>query len=271
MRYGAMFAIGCAYAGTNNNNAVKKLLHYAVSDVSDDVKRAALTNLGFLLFRKPEKIPELVKQLAESYNPHLRYGAAFAVGIGCAGTGLHEAIKLLAPLTNDQVDFVRQGALIALAMVFIQITEAQEPKVATIKKLYKKMSEDKHEEILSRMGAILSQGIIDAAGRNATITLTTKDGSVRQNAVVGLVLFMQHWYWYPLLNFLSLALTPTALIGVSENLKVPKSFTFVSQVKPSMFKYPDFLKKEEGKEAKKVETAVLSTTAKVRARAGRKQ
>lgn len=61
MRYGAMFAIGCAYAGTNNNTAVKKLLHYAVSDVSDDVKRAALMNLGFLLFRKPEKIPELVK------------------------------------------------------------------------------------------------------------------------------------------------------------------------------------------------------------------
>lgn len=87
MRYGAMFAIGCAYAGTSNNAAVKKLLHYAVSDVSNDVKRAALMNLGFLLFRRPEKIPDLVKQLAESYNPHIRYGAAFAVGIGCAGTG----------------------------------------------------------------------------------------------------------------------------------------------------------------------------------------
>ena len=61
MRYGAMYAIGCAYAGTSNTNAVKKLLHYEVSDVNDDVKRAALTNLGFLLFRKPEKIPELVK------------------------------------------------------------------------------------------------------------------------------------------------------------------------------------------------------------------
>jgi len=132
------------------------------------------------------------------------------------------------------------------------------------------MSEDKHEEILSRMGAILSQGIIEAAGRNATITLTTKDGSVRQNAIVGLVLFMQHWYWYPLLNFLSLALAPTALIGVSENLKVPKSFSFISEAKPSTYKYPDFLKKEEGKEAQKVETAVLSTTAKVKARAGRK-
>jgi 26S proteasome regulatory subunit N2 len=156
-------------------------------------------------------------------------------------------------------------------MVFIQVTEAQEPKVATIKKLYTKMIEDKHEEILSRMGAILSQGIINAAGRNATISLTTRDGNLRQNAIVGLVLFLQHWYWYPLLNFISLALTPTALIGVNENLKVPKSFGPISNAKPSLYKYPDFLKKEEGKEKEKVQTAVLSTTAKVKARVGRKQ
>jgi 26S proteasome regulatory subunit N2 len=151
------------------------------------------------------------------------------------------------------------------------VTEAQEPKVATIKKLYTKMTEDKHEELLSRMGAILSQGLINAAGRNATLSLTTRDGNLRQNAVVGMVMFLQYWYWYPLLNFVSLALTPTTLIGVNDNLKVPKSFSFVSQAKPSMFKYPDFLKKEDTKEKEKVETAVLSTTAKVKARAGRKQ
>ena len=90
-----------------------------MTDVNDDVKRAALTNLGFVLIRKPQIIPDSVKHLAESYNPHLRYGAAMAVGVGCAGTGLIEALKLLAPLTNDSVDFVRQGALIALSMVFI--------------------------------------------------------------------------------------------------------------------------------------------------------
>lgn len=101
MRYGGMFTIGCAYAGTSNSLAIKKLLNFAVSDVSDDVKRAALTNLGFLLFRNPKSVPETVKHLADSYNPHLRYGAAMAVGIGCAGSGLTEALKLLAPLTND--------------------------------------------------------------------------------------------------------------------------------------------------------------------------
>jgi len=271
VRYGAMYAIGSAYAGTSNNSGVKKLLHYAVSDVSDDVKRAALTNLGFLLVRKPKTVPESVKHLAESYNPHLRYGAAMAVGIGCAGTGLNEALKLLAPLTNDQVDFVRQGAVIALSMVFIQVTEVQEPKVATIKKLYSKMIEDKHEEVLSRMGAILSQGIINAAGRNATISMMTRDGNLRQNAIVGMMMFMQHWYWYPMLNFLSLTLMPTALIGLNKNLKVPKSFKCISNAKLSTYKYPEFIKIDKDKKKEKVTTAVLSTSVKAKARKDRKE
>jgi 26S proteasome regulatory subunit N2 len=109
---------------------------------------------------------------------------------------------------------VRQGALIALALVFIQITEAQEPKVATINKLYTRMIEDKHEDILSRMGAILSTGIINAAGRNASVSMMTRDGNLRQNSIVGMMMFTQHWYWYPMLNFFSLTLTPTALIGL---------------------------------------------------------
>jgi 26S proteasome regulatory subunit N2 len=46
-----MYTIGLAYCGTSNNGAIRKLLHVAVSDVSDDVRRAAVTNIGFLLFR----------------------------------------------------------------------------------------------------------------------------------------------------------------------------------------------------------------------------
>jgi len=45
-----MFAIGLAYAGTSNTQAIEKLLNFAVRDVNDDVKRAALMNLGFVMF-----------------------------------------------------------------------------------------------------------------------------------------------------------------------------------------------------------------------------
>ena len=158
----------------------------------------------------------------------------------------------------------------SLAMVFIQITEAMEPKVTTIKKLFNRMTKDKHEDILSRMGSILSNGIINAAGRNATISLITRDGNVRHTAITGLVLFMQHWYWYPLMNFVTLAMTPTAVVAVNKDLKVPKSFSITMNAKRSTYSYPEMLKKEENKDKKKVETAVLSTTAKVKARKDRK-
>ena len=84
-----------AYCGTSNNKAIRKLLHVAVSDVNDDVRRAAVTSLGFLLFRTPEQCPSVVSLLSESYNPHVRYGAAMALGIACAGTGLKVRGSLL--------------------------------------------------------------------------------------------------------------------------------------------------------------------------------
>ena len=40
------------------------------------------------IFRTPEQCPSVVSLLAESYNPHVRYGAAMALGVACAGTGL---------------------------------------------------------------------------------------------------------------------------------------------------------------------------------------
>ena len=77
-----------AYAGTNDNKAVRKLLQVAVSDVDDSVRRAAVISLGFILFRNPVQVPRVVQLLSESYNPNVRYGSALALGISCAGTGL---------------------------------------------------------------------------------------------------------------------------------------------------------------------------------------
>lgn len=85
-----------------------------------------------------------------------------ALGIACAGTGLKEAIALLDPMTNDPVNFVRQGALIASAMILIQQTEAICPRVKDFRALYAKVVVDKHEDVMAKFGAILAQGIIDA-------------------------------------------------------------------------------------------------------------
>ncbi|KAL1561625.1 26S proteasome non-ATPase regulatory subunit 1 A [Salvia divinorum] len=269
LRYGGMYALALAYRGTANNKAIRQLLHFAVSDVSDDVRRTAVLALGFVLYSDPEKTPRIVLLLSESYNPHVRYGAALAVGISCAGTGLSEAISLLEPLTSDVVDFVRQGALIAMAMVMVQTSEASDSRVGQFRRQLEKIILDKHEDTMSKMGAILASGILDAGGRNVTIKLLSKSKHDKITAVVGLAVFSQFWYWYPLIYFISLAFSPTALIGLNNDLKVPK-FEFLSHAKPSLFEYPKPTTVPTTTSAAKLPTAVLSTSARAKARASKK-
>ena len=80
---------------------------------------------GFVLFRQPKECPRLLALLSESYNSHVRYGVTLAIGISCAGTALKDAVDLLEPMLSDPIDHVRQGALIATAMVLIQTSPAQ--------------------------------------------------------------------------------------------------------------------------------------------------
>ncbi|KAF1958788.1 26S proteasome regulatory subunit rpn2 [Byssothecium circinans] len=260
LRYGGIMTIALAYCGTGSNKAVRRLLHVAVSDVSDDVRRVAVMSLGFVLFRKPGSVPRMVELLAESYNPHVRYGATMALGIACAGTGLDEAIDLLEPMMKDSTDFVRQGALISLAMIMVQQNEAMNPKVATIRKTLTKVISDRHEDAMAKFGCALALGIIDAGGRNCTIGLQTQTGNLNMSAIVGMAVFTQYWYWFPLTHFLALSFTPTAIIGVDQDLQIP-SFKFHSNTKPSMFDYPPEAEVKTEEAPQKVKTAVLSTTA----------
>ncbi|KAJ2927156.1 hypothetical protein H1R20_g9903, partial [Candolleomyces eurysporus] len=239
LRYGGVYTLALAYAGTADNDAVRKLLHIAVSDVSDDVRRAAVTSLAFLLFKSPSQVPRVVQLLSESYNPHVRCGATLALGIACAGTGLQDAIDILEPMTKDSVDF------------------------------YAKVIADKHEDHMARFGAALGQGFVDAGGRNVTISLQSRAGSSNTSAIVGMVLFCQFWYWYPLAHCAALAFSPTGIIGLNGDLKAP-NFDFISNAKPSLFTYPSATKTPKKEAATKVATAVLSTTAKVKAREKKK-
>ncbi|EZF75686.1 hypothetical protein H105_02870 [Trichophyton soudanense CBS 452.61] len=270
LRYGGIMAIALAYCGTGSNKAVRKLLHVAVSDVSDDVRRAAVMSLGFILFRKHQSVPRMVELLSESYNPHVRYGAAMALGISCAGTGLDEAIDLLEPMLKDPTDFVRQGALIALSMVLVQQNEAMNPKVGTIRTAMQKVIADRHEDAMAKFGCALALGIIDAGGRNCTISLQTQSGNLNMPGVVGMAVFTQYWYWFPLTHFLSLSFTPTAVIGVDQKLEVP-DFKFHSNTRPSLFDYPPEQQVKADEAPEKIKTAVLSTTAQAKRRAQKRE
>ncbi|CAI4367084.1 BAQ_1a_G0026460.mRNA.1.CDS.1 [Saccharomyces cerevisiae] len=268
LRYGGAFTIALAYAGTGNNSAVKRLLHVAVSDSNDDVRRAAVIALGFVLLRDYTTVPRIVQLLSKSHNAHVRCGTAFALGIACAGKGLQSAIDVLDPLTKDPVDFVRQAAMIALSMILIQQTEKLNPQVADINKNFLSVITNKHQEGLAKFGACVAQGIMNAGGRNVTIQLENADtGTLDTKSVVGLVIFSQFWYWFPLAHFLSLSFTPTTVIGIRGSDQAIPKFQMNCYAKEDAFSYPKMYEEASGKEVEKVATAVLSTTARAKARA----
>ena len=53
-----------------------------------------------------------------------------------------------------------------------------------------------------------------------TISLQSRAGHTHMMSVVGLLVFTHYWYWFPLTHFISLAFTPTCLIGLNSDVKV---------------------------------------------------
>ena len=94
----------------------------------------------------------MIALVYESYIPRVRYGAAMALGIACAGTGSREAMAIIEPMCNDTVSYVRRAALIASALIMIQHTEVTCPKVKEFRAMYAKIIADKHEDVMVKLG-----------------------------------------------------------------------------------------------------------------------
>lgn len=109
---------------------MRKLLKLS-NDISNEVKRASIIALGFVLHHD-DKLISVIKMLLYSYNPYIRYGCIMALAIGSRNT--KEAIDLIFPNLTDSVDFVRQGSYIALALLLQISTVNSEPKLVDFRK-----------------------------------------------------------------------------------------------------------------------------------------
>ena len=272
IRYGAMYGLALAYCGTGSNKAIRILLHTAVSDVSDDVRMASVIGLALVLHKTPKRVPELVRLLLESFNPHVRYASCMAVGIAMAGSGDSDSVALLEPMLTDMADHVRQGALLGTAMIYMQQGDScNHRKIKTFRDKLASLVSDKHQTTLTKMGAIMSMGLIDVGGRNCALSLSSRNGFTKMTSAAGLVLWLQHWHWYPLMHMLSVAITPTVTVALNKDFKYPKKFEIVCHSKPSVYAYPKKLEEKKEETKKRVETVALSATAKNKARIARKR
>lgn len=72
---------------------------------------------------------DMINSTAESIFVHWKW--AISILKPSNFISVQEAINLLEPMTNDPVNYVRQGALIASALIMIQQSEVTCPKVGT--------------------------------------------------------------------------------------------------------------------------------------------
>ena len=236
LRESAAWVTSLAYVGTASNVALQRLLHIAVSDVNSDVRRAAIIGIGFVLSKSPKRVPEMIDLLARSYNPSVRNGAALALGVSCAGTGMKEAVDILKPLLTDLDKFVRQSAVISMAMVLQQQSDTCVPYCKEFRELLRKKLTKRTGEV-ELFGVCLAYGIMNAAGRNVVISCNTLDGENNILATVGLAMFTNFFYWHPLALMLTLSFQPTAIIGVDKSLEVAEWSYFCSG-RPSLYADP---------------------------------
>ena len=272
VRMGGCMTLALAFAGTGNMEHIQRLLRCSISETSNDVRRTALICVGFLTLRDPGVTCRVLGILQDSYNPHVRYGIALAVGIAAAGSGHSESVKLLFNMTNDTCDFVRQGATLALSMVLVQKSSAlcemnaegvkgvSKNPVEDFRTLLSSRVNDRHVDTCTKFGSIIALGIIDAGGRNATFRVV-KEGHMLTKSIVALFLFSQYWFWFPNLLFLSQAMLPTCFIGVDSDLKVP-DYTIQSNAPPSRFAPPKSLKTQKKKEKQRHKEVQLSISKK---------
>lgn len=113
--------------------------------------------------------------------------------------------------------------------------------------------------MLIRLGGLVSQGLLDLGGRNCVLKLVSRNGLNRMASIVGIALFTQYYYWFPMFHFINLAVEPTLYIGLDQNLKVVKNYKLLSKSKPSVFGYPKEVKTEEKTEKEKVAAPILSS------------
>jgi 26S proteasome regulatory subunit N2 len=107
-------------------------------------------------------------------------------------------------------------------------------------------------------------------GRNLTIKMVSNTGNNKLGSIVGMALFTQYYYWFPMVHFINLAAHPCMMLGVDSSLKIVKNYTVLSKTKPSIYGYPKEVILQEKKKEEKAPTAVLSTQSRVKAKQSRR-
>jgi len=100
--------------------------------------------------------------------------------------------------------------------------------------MLEKSIKSKGEDPLAKLGAMIATGLLNSGGMNSQFSFTSvKTDKTIKPSVVGIVMFLQLYYWYPYIPFIGLCLKPQCLIVLDDLLEVKQNLSFICSCKPS--------------------------------------
>lgn len=218
VRCNGLLSVGSAYVGTGRLSVVSMLLPF-VNDGDDDVKRAAVVAIALVCCEDRDLLVNMLEPLAENHNFFVRAAVATCLGLFLAGTGDETCCNIVEALMYDTNGLVKQSACIGAGFLVMQCNPALVANYKRIVDRLNKLVVDRKEEGCVEFGAVFGRGLSEAGGRNVVFSVKNMSGVISADRVAGAILFLQHWYWYPLANMISLCSLPTAVFCFNEDLE----------------------------------------------------
>ncbi|KAF7682837.1 26S proteasome regulatory subunit RPN2 [Astathelohania contejeani] len=218
IRYGGIYCLGSAYAGTGNINILGRLLS-SLGDGSPDNRRAAVLSIGLVCCNDVDMLYQVLYPLAQNHCPLVRGAVALCLGFFMAGTGDIQSLDLIEVLLYDSSSLVKQSACIGAGFILMQCNPLLVPNYVRVVERLNKLIIERSEDASYKFGTLLGRSIVEASGRNIIFSVKNMFGKVTSDRICGYILFTQYWYWYPMFSFLSMLTLPTAYFCFDESLE----------------------------------------------------
>lgn len=245
-----LLSLGAAYTATSNLKIIEKILPY-VNDGDDETKRSAVIAIALIGYGDADIKSSCLIPLAENHNPFVRSAAALTLGFFNSGMCDVEVCGLLEAMLYDSDDLVKQSACIGCGFAMMQGNPSLIPNYKRTMDRINYVIVSRVESSCTKIGAAIGRSIAEASGKAAIFSIKNYSGQVLSTKVVGALMFLHSWYWYPCIPCLSLCLHPTPLYFFDENLDETDHFFMNSDLYYNyLVKLPELKKSRKFKQGK---------------------
>lgn len=260
-RFGGVLALGSSYVGSGDLEVISRLLDF-LNDGDDDVRRSTVIAISLVSCEDTPLLIKTLEPLAENHNSFVRAVVALCLGFFNAGTGNSTCCDIVEALIHDSNSLVRQSACIAMGFLLMQCNPFLVKNYKRIIDSINRIIVDRCEESCVKHGAVIGRGISEAGGRNIIFSIRNMNNKITPDRVAGAILFLNHWYWYPLMPLLALNYLPTPFYVFDSNLQeVKKSIKYSENYDNHLIRLPDVKRtrgfKQKPQEDKEVITKAL--------------